>query len=65
MRAVLAGVIGPAGADHVPHFLGDAVHVDREADPAIADEGETQLLFAHQPATAPAPATASVAQIGR
>jgi hypothetical protein len=27
--------------------LGDAVHVDREADAAIADEGEPKLLFAH------------------
>ncbi len=36
-------------ADQLPHLLGDAVHVDREADAAGADEREPQFLFAHPP----------------
>jgi hypothetical protein len=57
-RRRVAGMKGAAGADQMPHLLGDAVHIDREADPAVADQREPQFLLAHQ-------AGASVAQIGR
>ena len=38
---------GAAGADQPPHLLGDAVHVDRQADPAIADQRQPQFLLPH------------------
>ena len=40
-------VEGPARPRQVPDFLGDAVHVDRKADAAIADKGKAQFLLAH------------------
>ncbi len=33
-------MIGAAGAGQPPHFLGDAMHVDGQADAAIADQRE-------------------------
>ena len=33
-------MIGAAGAGQPPHFLGDAVHVDGQADAAVADQRE-------------------------
>ena len=42
-------VIGAAGADKVPDLLGDAVHVDGKADPAITDKGEPEFLLPHAP----------------
>jgi hypothetical protein len=30
-----------------PDLLGHAMHVNREADAAIADEGQPQFFFAH------------------
>ena len=41
------GVVGAAGAGEPPHLLGNAVHIDRQADPAVADEGQTKLFFPH------------------
>ena len=32
----------------LPQFLGDAVHVDRQADPAIADQRDPELLLPHR-----------------
>ena len=29
-------------------FLGDAVHIDGEADAAVANQGEAQFLFPHR-----------------
>src|SRR5690606_14241955 len=51
---------GTAGAGEAPDLLGDAVHVDREADPAIADQRQPQfpLMPRHQ-------ARSTVAQMGR
>src|SRR3546814_13275586 len=37
-----------AGARDPPDLLGDAVHGGGEADPAIADEGEREFLFAQR-----------------
>ena len=36
-----------AGLGEPPDLLGDAVHVDGEADAAIADQGDPQLLLPH------------------
>ena len=38
-----------AGAGEPPDLLGDAVHVDGEADAAVADQSEPQLLLPHAP----------------
>ena len=45
----LPGVKGTAGLGETPDFLGDAVHVDGEADPAIADQRQPDFLLAHRP----------------
>src|SRR3546814_5365535 len=37
----------PAGAGQMPDFLGDAVHVDSQADPAIADQCEPEFPLFH------------------
>ena len=37
-----------AGGGEPPHLLGDAVHVHREADAAIADQRKAEFLLAHQ-----------------
>ncbi len=54
----LVGVKRLAGAGEPPDLLGDAMHVHREADPAVANQSETQFLLAHQ-------WLSSSAQIGR
>ena len=44
----LAGMVeGAARAGQMPDFLGDAMHVDRKADAAVADKGKAQFLLAH------------------
>ena len=71
--AVTAGMMTLARADEVPDLLGDAVHVDGEADAAIADEREAEFFFAHRSAAdrllawscGRGHAGSSVAQIGR
>ena len=54
-------VIGAAGAGQVPQFLGDAVHVDRQADPAVAHQREPQFLLPHDSSM---PANATLRQCG-
>lgn len=48
-RALLGGAVmkGPRRRGEAPHFLGDAVHIDGEADSAVANQGEAQFLFPH------------------
>ena len=36
-----------AGADHVPNFARDAMHVNGKADPAITNERQPEFFFAH------------------
>src|SRR5690606_11207833 len=43
----LAVVKGARGRGEPPYLLGDAVHVNGEADAAIANQGEAQFLFPH------------------
>ncbi len=43
-RGLRTVVACAAGTGDVPDLLGDAVHVDRQADPAIADQRQTQFL---------------------
>ncbi len=38
-----------AGLGEPPDLLGDAVHVDGEADAAVADQGDAELLLLHAP----------------
>ncbi len=38
---------GAAGAHQFPNLLADAVHVDGEADPAVAHQRQPQFLLAH------------------
>ena len=45
----IACMEGPARAGELPDFLGDAVHVDGQADPAVADERDPQFLLPHRP----------------
>ena len=35
------------GAVQLPNLLGDAVHIDGKADPAVADQREAKFLVAH------------------
>src|SRR5690606_12979410 len=42
-----AGVKRTAGACHLPQFLGDPMHVHGEADAAVTDQGDAQLLVPH------------------
>ena len=44
----LARVEGAARPGEAPHLLGDAVHVDGEADPAVADQRDPKLLLPHR-----------------
>ena len=47
--AVWRGVVveGAAGAQDVPDLARDAMHVNGEADPAIANERQPEFFFAH------------------
>jgi hypothetical protein len=36
-----------AGADHVPNFPRDPMHVNGKADPAITYERQSEFFFAH------------------
>ena len=42
-----SGMERAAGTGEPPDFLGDAVHVHRQTDPAIADQGKAEFLLAH------------------
>ncbi len=55
----------PAGARGVPDLLGDAVHVHRQADAAVANQGEAEFLLAHLSAGSGCHAFSTRAQIGR
>ena len=47
------GRIGIAArAGKMPQLLGDAVHVDRQAHPAIADQRDPQFFLPHRPTVA-------------
>ena len=50
-RDPVAGMAGcmevAAGARQVPHLLGHAMHVNGEADPAVADKTDPQFLLPH------------------
>src|SRR5690606_26012176 len=48
VRAARRAVDVLAGPRQPPDFLRDAVHVDGEADTAIAYQGDPQLLLAHR-----------------
>jgi len=61
----LAVMTRTAGAGEVPHLLGDAVHIDREADPAVTDQRQPQFLLARVGMRGRAHAAAISAQIGR
>ena len=43
-----AGMVVAAGAGEVPQLPRDAVHIDRQADPAVADECDPQFLLPHR-----------------
>ncbi len=43
----LSAMKDTAGLGHPPDFLGDPVHVDRETDSAVADQGNPEFLFPH------------------
>ena len=43
----LTGVVGTAGAGELPQLLGHPVHVDRQADSAVADQRDPQFLLPH------------------
>src|SRR3546814_7769167 len=47
-RDRLSVVKGARRRGQPPHLLGDAVHIDRQADAAVANQGETQFLFTHR-----------------
>ena len=38
---------GAACPNHMPDFARDAVHIDGKADPAIANERQSEFFFAH------------------
>jgi len=46
-RRVFARSMGPARLERLPQFLGDAVHVDGQADTAVADQSDPQFLVLH------------------
>ena len=45
----LAVMKGARGGREPPYLLGDAVHVNGKADAAVANQGEAQFLFPHEP----------------
>src|SRR5690606_35933133 len=47
-RPLLTGAERATGAGQLPHFLGHAMHVDGEADSAVADERDPQFLLPHR-----------------
>ena len=47
-RIITAAMIGAACLGDPPDLLGDSVHVDREADSAVADQGDPEFLFPHR-----------------
>ena len=46
--AILAGQKVAARAGELPQLLGDAMHIDRKADPAVANECNSQFFLAHR-----------------
>ena len=45
--AILAGQKVAARPGELPQFFGDAMHIDRKADPAVANECNSQFFLAH------------------
>ena len=45
--AIATGMDIATGAGGLPQFLGDAMHVNRKADAAIADKRDAKFLLAH------------------
>jgi len=70
-RRVPPVLMGAAGARQLPDLLGDPMHVDGKADPAVTDQGKPQFLFPHgrrlaEPGAAVEPQSGRrSAQIGR
>ena len=44
----LRGMERPARPGQLPDFLGDAVHIDRQAHPAVADQCDPEFFLPHR-----------------